>query len=49
MTRAFSIARFPRIEFGAGGIEKLPRLAARYGRTLLLVTGVVGYYLVKKQ
>jgi len=36
---AFSIARLPRIEFGAGSIKKLPALAAGYGRTLLLVTG----------
>jgi len=35
----FSIARVPRIEFGAGAIAKLPELAERYGRSLLLVTG----------
>jgi len=35
----FSIARIPRIEFGAGTIKKLPTLAASYGNTLLLVTG----------
>ena len=39
MIKMFSIARFPRIEFGPGSINKLPDLAARYGRTLLLVTG----------
>jgi alcohol dehydrogenase len=36
---AFSIARLPRIEYGAGSIVRLPELAARYGRTALLVTG----------
>jgi len=36
---AFSIARFPRIEFGAGSINKLPSLAEGYGDTVLLVTG----------
>jgi alcohol dehydrogenase len=36
---AFSIARFPRIEFGAGTIQRLPSLAKGYGDTILLVTG----------
>ena len=36
---AFSIARFPRIEFGPGRIKELPALAAPYGNTILLVTG----------
>jgi len=35
----FSIARLPRIEFGAGAVSKLPDLAARCGTRLLLVTG----------
>jgi len=35
----FSIARFPRIKFGAGTIKQLPSLAAGYGNTVLLVTG----------
>jgi alcohol dehydrogenase class IV len=35
----FSIARLPRIEFGAGSIKTLPDLAARHGKRLLLVTG----------
>jgi alcohol dehydrogenase len=35
----FSIARLPRIEFGAGTIRKLPAIAATCGRRLLLVTG----------
>jgi alcohol dehydrogenase len=37
--KPFSIARFPRIEFGPGSINKLPALAAFYGNTILLVTG----------
>jgi alcohol dehydrogenase len=36
---SFSIARLPRIEFGSGTVAKLPALAARYGKRLLLVTG----------
>lgn len=35
----FSIARLPRIEFGAGSIRKLPAIAAQYGKRLLIVTG----------
>jgi alcohol dehydrogenase class IV len=35
----FSIARLPRIVFGAGSIEQLPALLAGYGRRVLLVTG----------
>jgi alcohol dehydrogenase len=37
--KTFSIARFPRIEFGPGSINRLPALAALYGNTILLVTG----------
>ena len=39
MIQRFSIARFPRIEFGAGTIEKLPAMAADFGKRALLVTG----------
>jgi alcohol dehydrogenase class IV len=39
MTFAFSIARLPRIEFGAGALRRLPDIAAAYGKRLLLVTG----------
>ncbi|MBL8486622.1 MAG: iron-containing alcohol dehydrogenase [Rhodocyclaceae bacterium] len=39
MIGPFSIARLPRIEFGAGAIDKLPGLLAGYGGRLLLVTG----------
>jgi alcohol dehydrogenase len=39
MIAPFSIARLPRIEFGAGGIKKLPGLIAQYGHRVLLVTG----------
>lgn len=39
MSDLFSIARLPRIEFGAGSIMKLPALLARYGKRVLLVTG----------
>ena len=35
----FSIARLPRIEFGAGGVTKLPQLIRRFGKRALLVTG----------
>ncbi|MFA7317507.1 MAG: iron-containing alcohol dehydrogenase [Sulfuricella sp.] len=39
MSDLFSIARLPRIEFGADSIMKLPALLARYGKRVLLVTG----------
>ena len=39
MIQPFAIARLPRIEFGAGGITKLPGLIAQYGNRVLLVTG----------
>ena len=39
MIQPFSIARLPRIEFGAGGIKKLPGLIVQYGNRVLLVTG----------
>lgn len=35
----FSIARIPRIEFGAGTIERLPDLIEAYGKHVLIVTG----------
>ncbi len=35
----FTIARLPRIEFGAGALGKLPALARTYGMRVLLVTG----------
>ncbi|MFZ1324836.1 MAG: iron-containing alcohol dehydrogenase [Candidatus Contendobacter sp.] len=39
MIQPFSIARLPRIEFGAGSIIKLPGLIAPYGKRALLVAG----------
>ncbi len=39
MPAGFSIARLPRIEFGAGAIGRLPALAGQYGSTALLITG----------
>lgn len=39
MMQPFSIARLPRIEFGAGALAKLPNLIAQYGNRVLLVTG----------
>lgn len=39
MIQPFSIARLPRIEFGAGSVTKLPSLIAQYGNRVLLVTG----------
>jgi len=35
----FSIARLPRIEFGAGVFARVPDILARYGSRVLLVTG----------
>lgn len=39
MPHLFSIARLPRIEFGAGSVNQLPAILARYGKRVLLVTG----------
>ncbi len=39
MTRAFTVARLPHVEFGAGAIEGLPDAVARLGGRALLVTG----------
>ncbi|MGE0371280.1 MAG: iron-containing alcohol dehydrogenase [Gammaproteobacteria bacterium] len=38
-SRPFSIARLPRIEFGAGTVSRLPAIVRGYGRQVLLVTG----------
>ena len=43
MIAPFSIARLPRIEFGAGAVRQLPDLAARHGRRALLVTGAQSF------
>jgi alcohol dehydrogenase len=39
MIAPFSLARLPRIEFGAGSLGRVPALAARYGNRALLVCG----------
>jgi len=39
MPVSFSVARLPRIEFGSGRHCRIPEIAARYGKRLLLVTG----------
>jgi alcohol dehydrogenase class IV len=36
---SFTFARMPHIEFGAGKTARLPEIAGRFGRTVLLVTG----------
>ncbi len=43
LIQPFSITRFPRIVFGAGTIEKLPAIAAGFGRRALLVTGASSF------
>lgn len=35
----FALARLPRIEFGAGVLDKLPAIAGEFGRRLLIVSG----------
>ena len=35
----FAIARLPRIVFGDGALADLSKEAARFGRTVLIVTG----------
>jgi alcohol dehydrogenase class IV len=44
MIAPFSIARLPRIEFGCGMMTRLPDLAARHGRRVLLVTGARSFH-----
>ncbi|HEY9197792.1 MAG TPA: iron-containing alcohol dehydrogenase [Gammaproteobacteria bacterium] len=39
MIPGFSLARLPRIEFGAGSCARLPMLASGYGSRVLLVSG----------
>jgi len=36
---AFNLARLPRVEFGAGSLNKLPAILGQYGKSILLVTG----------
>lgn len=43
MPMAFSLGRLPRIEFGAGALQKLPAIAAGYGTRLLVVTGAKSF------
>lgn len=43
MIEAFSLARLPRIEFGAGRIGLLPELVAGYGGRVLLITGAQAF------
>ncbi|WP_126446372.1 iron-containing alcohol dehydrogenase [Sulfuricystis multivorans] len=39
MLSSFSIGHLPRIEFGSGTLQKVPGIAAAFGKRLLLVTG----------
>ncbi|MCB1639491.1 MAG: iron-containing alcohol dehydrogenase [Thiothrix sp.] len=39
----FSLAALPAIEFGAGALERLPAMAAGFGRHLLLITGAASF------
>lgn len=39
MITAFAIGSIPKILFGAGRVQELPALAARYGKRMVLVTG----------
>ena len=39
MITPFSLARLPRIEFGAGRLALLPQLVTRYGTRVLLISG----------
>lgn len=43
MITAFSLARLPRIEFGAGRSGRLAELAAGYGGRVLLITGAQAF------
>lgn len=35
----FTVARLPRVEFGAGSLDKLPAIIQQYGQRVLFVTG----------
>lgn len=39
MIRPFSLARLPRLRFGRGSFESLPKLICEYGRRVLIVVG----------
>ena len=39
MIQSFSVARLPKIEFGSGKLQDLPKHILQYGRRILLVTG----------
>jgi alcohol dehydrogenase len=39
----FSISALPRIEFGDSAVSHIPRLAAQFGRQVLLVTGAASF------
>ena len=39
MMAPFSVARLPRIEFGAGCFKKIPTLLTQFGKRVLIVTG----------
>lgn len=41
--KPYSIARLPRIEFGSGKFGSIAKLAAGYGKNILLVTGAVSF------
>ncbi len=43
MIERFAFARNPQVLFGTGRIEELPKIAARYGQSVLLVTGAHSY------
>lgn len=43
MFPAFSVARLPRIEFGLGKVNLLPKLISSYGRHALIVTGASSF------
>lgn len=39
----FSIARFPRIEFGSGKLNDLPAFISQFGKRILIVTGAASF------
>lgn len=39
----FSISVLPRIEFGDGAVDRIPKLVASYGQRVLLVTGAASF------
>lgn len=43
LQNAFSLSHFPRIEFGCGSMQMLPKIIRQYGQRVLLITGKTSF------